>query len=389
MFAATSVLLLGCQVSVVPALSVNRASVGLHGHRQGEKSGSLSFLSLEQAPGPKPAYVTYGEPEFTTFNNITTACQACVEFWPDKEDGKRFHSSLYTDGDGGVWERSCRAGKCDFRDPQVDPVGGVIGQGTGPNRKPDGKTCITRDPVQWFSDCEPVLLESTHSLLDATRYCSYREQIFIPPPDGAVSRFSGKPEAWTRIGGSHEQCLTTIEKEGSALFDTATFCDSNLPALSGCCESIFSALSCVAETSSRVGGNPQGIFATMGSEGAQMLESFSKYCVPLCQNTKEEFCAKFPSADVCMKPKECTDCTKIGGLWCPKLESCHCPSKNPPCIAPPITTPLQCLGDDDGKRRFAPSAKDDGGKGNGGAGGDGDGKLCKYKDMARTWAQRE
>merc|ERR1719263_715008 len=81
----------------------------------------------------------------------------------------------------------------------------------------------------------------------------------------------------------------------------------------------------------------------MAEEGAQMLEIFSQYCVPLCQNTKEEFCGKFPEADVCVTRKSCATCTGTGGIWCPKLKSCHCPGPKPPCIKPPITTPLQCL----------------------------------------------
>lgn len=354
--------------------------------------GAISFLSIDQeAP---PLYVKYGAPEFTTFDSVTSACQACVTFFPEKEDGQRFHSKLYEDRNesGGVWERSCRAAQCNFRDPQTDPVGGVIGRGVGPGGKPDGKTCITRDPVPWFDDCEAILLKSTRTVLDATRYCSYREQIFIPPPNGMVSRFAGSANnAWARIGGTHEQCLATIEKEGSALLDSANMCDASLPALSGCCETVYSALTCVAETSSaRAGVSKKDVFASMTDGAAQMLATFSKYCVPLCQNTKETFCDQFPGADICQNPKGCTACTKRGGIFCPQLETCHCPSKNPPCIKPPLTTPLQCFERDPRNLRGADKGLVDGagssrsGSGSG-SGSSSDDALCKYSEMARDW----
>jgi len=393
---AISFLVLACQTPVAPAISLQqvgagRARAGLRGQQQAWPAEALSFLSIDQTPGPTPAYVKYGKPEFTTFNNQTSACQACAEFFPVKEDGKRFHAALHEDSSGGIWERSCRAGLCNFRDPQTDPVGGVIGQGVGPGRKPDGRTCITRDPVPWFADCEPVLLKSTHTLLDATRYCTYREQIFIPPPALHVSRFAGKPVSWARVGGAKEQCLATIQKEGSALFDSITFCDVNMPALSGCCESVFSALSCVAETAfSHGGGLQEGMFSQMSGETSTMLAAFSKYCVPLCQNTKEQFCEKFPGTDICVNPKGCTECTSKGGLWCPKLGSCHCPSKKPPCIKPPILTPLQCFEDKPKPKSDAgPKPLADAGPAKPGPAPD-DGKpLCKYSEMARMWKARD
>lgn len=400
----TAVLVL-CQVCITRSVTIRTENVqsrpiSFHASDPGGslrgRSGpthAVSLISLDQVPGPKPAWVEYGEPEFTTFNNVTTACQACMEFFPVKEDGNRFHQMLYEDPEsGGVWERSCRAGLCDFRDPQTDPVGGIIGKGVGPDGKPDGKTCITRDPVQWYTDCDPILRESTHTLLDATRYCSYKEQIFIPPPKGAVSRFGGeKPVAWARIGatqagGKREQCMATIEKEGAALWDSMSFCDADLPALSGCCETVFNALSCVAETSAKT---HMGIFDHLSDEASQMLDSFSKYCVPLCQNTKEEFCAKFPGSDPCVNPNDCTDCTVKGGLWCPKLKSCHCPSKTPPCLAPPVTAPMQCFGDSKEAGLHAPPApRVDEGAGDGLA-GDGDKSLCKYKEFAQKWKRRK
>lgn len=346
---------------------------------------SFSLLSIEQVPGPTPQYVQYGPPEFTTFGNSTTACQACIEFFPEKQDGKRFHSRLHEDSSGGVWEQSCRAGICDFRDPQTDPVGGVIGKG-------DSKTCLTRDPVPWYKDCEPIVMKAASSVTEVTQYCSYKEQLFVPPPANTVSHFAGsKGKAWSRIGGNKEQCLAVIETQGAALQDTMSFCDSDLPALSGCCETVFETLTCVAETAVAQGlwSQAQGsIFAIMGDEGTQMLEAFANYCVPLCQNTKEEFCETYPNADICVSFHTCSDCTSTGGLWCPKLESCHCPSPDPPCIAPPITTPLQCV---------APPKKDldDGGKGpnkkkvvnkdKAEAPAESEKALCRYAEFAQKW----
>merc|ERR1719198_148914 len=127
--------------------------------------------------------------------------------------------------------------------------------------KGDTRTCLTRDPVPWFTDCEPVVKSSAKTIKDVTRYCSYREQMFIPPPETEVSYFSkSKGKAWGRIGGNKEQCHETIEKNGAALLDSMTFCDSDLKALSGCCETVFSALTCVAETAAENGlwNNAQG-----------------------------------------------------------------------------------------------------------------------------------
>jgi len=354
---------------------------------------SFSLLSIEQVPGPIPQYISYGAPQFTTFSNLTTACKACLEFFPEKQDGERFHSVFYADDNGGVWPRICRAGPCDFRDPQTDPVGGVIGKGVGPGGTPDGKSCITRDPVPWYSDCDPVVKAAVTSTLDATHYCSYREQIFIPPPAKMVSYFAGgKGNAWKRIGGSQEQCFQTIETQGSNLMDTMTHCDSDLRALSGCCETVFNALNCVAETSAAKGG--WNMFASMNEEGTKMLETFSKYCVPLCSNTKEAFCEKYPNADICVTYSSCSDCTAAGGLWCPKLESCHCPGPKPPCIKPPVLTPLQCLPKIEAEEEEATATgvpknktkKSGGQKAKEAATGEASEEaLCKYSKFAEKW----
>lgn len=361
-----------------------------------QPKGSVSLLSIGQVPGPVPQYVQYGPPEFTTFSNATMACQACIEFFPEKLDGKRFHSRLYEDSNGGVWEQSCRAGACDFRDPQTDPVGGIIGKGVGPGGAPDGKTCLTRDPVPMYQDCEPVVKTAAMSVTQVTQYCSYREQLFVPPPADTVSHFAGsKGKAWSRIGGNKEQCMATIENQGAALMDTMSFCDSDLPALSGCCETVFETLTCVAETAvaNGVWSQEQGsVFAIMGDVGTQMLEAFANYCVPLCQNTKEEFCEKYPHADVCVSFGTCSDCTATGGLWCPKLESCHCPSPDPPCIKPPITTPLQCLpkkkklsdGGDSKKKKKSLDKKDQVE-----AVEESEKALCKYAKFAAKWGVKD
>jgi len=360
---------------------------------------SFSLLSIEQVPGPTPQWVEYGPPQFTTFGNSTSACQACIEFFPEKEDGKRFHSDLYADRDGGIWPRTCRAGSCDFRDPQTQPVGGIIGKGVGPGGAPDGKTCITRDPVPWYTDCEPVALAAAKSITEVTQYCSYKNQLFIPPPAENVSYLAGSAgKAWRRIGGSKEQCLSVIEKQGSALHDTTSFCDSNLLALSGCCETIFSSLNCVAETSVKNGlwSQDQGsIFSIMEKDAQMMLESFAQYCVPLCQNTKEEFCEKFPGTDICVSYGTCSDCTAAGGLWCPKLESCHCPGPKPPCIKPPVTTPLQCLPKEEKPEKEPLNMKKNGKRNDAAAGPDAppdkdeEGALCKYHEFALKWLKED
>lgn len=365
------------------------------------KPRKISLLSIEQSqvPGPTPLYVNYGDgkPEFTTFSNVTTACQACIEFFPEKQDGKRFHSRLFEDKDGGVWDRSCRAGPCDFRDPQTQPVGGVEGQ--GPDGKPQtDKACITQDPVPWYTDCDGVVKESASSILEVTRYCSYREQLFVPPPSKMVSHFTGsKGKAWSRIGGNKESLLATIEKQGSALMDSMSFCDSDIAALSGACESVFGALTCVAETSVSNGlwSPAEGSVFSMyqDKDGSAMLETFAKYCVPLCQNTKTEFCEKYPQADVCVSHNECSDCTGGGGLWCPKLESCHCPGPKPPCIKPPVKTPLQCLPKEKKEKlsgtgmhfKDAAKKKAEADAAAAAAGAAEEKALCKYSKFALEW----
>jgi len=381
-------------VKVVRSLVVYHLVLAADSLVSRERPRSISFLHMKQIPAQTPMYISYGPPQFSTFDNATSACKACIEFFPAKEDGKRFHSRMYHAPNGGIWEHSCRAGLCDFMDPQTDPVGGIVGHGVGPGGKPDGRTCATLDPVQWYSNCEDVIFAATYSPLDVTRYCTYREQIFIPPPLNTASYFAGNPKAWARVGGSNEQCLMTIEKQGSALFDSMTFCDTDMEALSGCCESVFGALNCLGETASARGiGDQTSIFASMSVEAMQMVTVFQKYCVPLCEGNKEEFCTKYPGADVCVKHETCESCTVQGGLWCPKLKSCHCPGPKPPCIAEPITVPLKCNVLSESKFSVRGSgnkggghvtSKDDAG-GDGAGDGAGAGGACKYAEFARNW----
>lgn len=338
-----------------------------------QQTKSVSLLHIKQMPGAVPLYVSYGPPEFSTFDNKTSACKACVEFFPEKLDGKKGHSGLYHDENGGIWAQGCRAGLCDFRDPQTDPVGGIVGHGVGVGGKPDGRTCLTRDPVQWYTDCETVMLDASYTPLDVTRYCTYREQIFIPPPVGTASYFAGNPKAWTRVGGSKEQCMTTIEKHGSALFESMNFCAADLGALTGCCETMLRALNCLGETAAARGIGDQSVILPSW-EATGMLTTFQKYCVPLCEHKT-------------VKPKTCESCTKQGGLWCPKLKSCHCPSGKPPCIAEPITVPLKCNPVIKPKFRVPGSSTTPGPathKSNKDPPGGG-GSVCKYADFAMKW----
>merc|ERR1719162_2394558 len=117
-----------------------------------------------------------------------------------------------------------------------------------------------------------------------------------------------------------------------------------------------------------------------------MLETFAQYCVPLCQNTKEEFCEKYPFADLCVTHSSCSDCTAGGGLWCPKLESCHCPGPKPPCIKPPVLTPLQCLPkievEEDSGGGGKSTAKKSGSSSEAATEGSSGEALCKYSKFA-------
>mmetsp|Transcript_12560 Transcript_12560/g.23516 ORF Transcript_12560/g.23516 Transcript_12560/m.23516 type:complete len:398 (+) Transcript_12560:34-1227(+) len=339
------------------------------------------------------AYVKYGKPQFTTFSNASAACQACITYYPLKEDGGRFNSPMHqatdkeTGGDPTEWLRKCRAGPCDFRDPQTQPEGGIIGMGPDFG-KPDGKTCLTRDPVMWYSDCEEVLQKSSSSVLDVTRYCSYKHQIFFPPPAGLPTNFADVDTAFTRFGRSKEQCTATIAKQGQALFGEVNACDTDLEALSGCCESVYGVMTCVQEGAG-------GILAA--EELSSTMEVFEKYCVPLCKYTEEEFCTKFPHSDVCVKHESCETCTASGGLWCPKLMSCHCPGPDPPpCMLAPKSLPTECsvakfkkfLPKD--AVAVTPESSAQASVQQQAAGTTGlerPGKICKYEEMARNWGK--
>lgn len=326
------------------------------------------------------AYVKFGPAQFTTFVNASAACQACVMYYPTKQDGGRGHAGLYkatehdTGGDETKWERQCRAGPCDFRDPQTQPDGGIIGKGPDFGN-PDGKTCLTLEPVTWYSNCEGILQKSAASPLEVTQYCSYKYQLYFPPPAGSGISFANYKIPFQRFSNS-QQCTKTIEKHGAALFGEINSCDSDLEALSSCCESVYGAMTCVQK----------GGVVLAAEDLGETMAVFEKYCVPLCKYTKEEFCAIYPYSDVCVTHQSCETCTASGGLWCPKLMSCHCPGpKPPPCKLEPKRSPDQCFPKPKPKKLRGPLEPEPAPAGP--PYPTEPPKVCKYETMARTWAK--
>lgn len=298
---------------------------------------------------PPHGYTEYGTPEQdgvddhpgTSFDTRPAACSACISFYPEQRDGEKFHDPVYRDPKGGKWEQRCRVGPCNQRDPQVQPWGGMIGAGSESYtdmtltswgswwRAPLGKSCFTQDPVSWFEDCEGVLLEDAKSMYDLTRICSYRHQIAIPPPQNKGLRplgFAGATEAFTRLDSSREKCLATIQSQGTALFDNSSFCDSDIRALSGCCESVFDSFKCLineGRESKLAAKDMAGLNATkLAMEPA--LQLFSDFCIPLCQYSKEEFCDHYPDSDICVQYLDCKPCTAHHGFWAIDRKECTC-----------------------------------------------------------------
>lgn len=284
---------------------------------------------------------TAGKPisrNVTTYASVSEACGQCITFYPAKEKCKnsgvdKFSSGPYKDKVlGGQWDSACRAGPCQSRDH------------LGAGATTSDRTCLTLAPVPWYQDCEAVVLNAAHSVYDITRYCSYRHQIYVPAPFGLPSPFATAPQAYARLDKSHEQCMTTIVTQGQALFDPSNVCDSNLQALSGCCESVHEVLQCLKQE-----GNSRGIFAqdtagfdALQSELSEMVNVFSTYCVALCNNKDHaEFCQKYPSADTCVTHSDCQSCSSHGASWCSELGECMCPNKP----SPPVSTTGACCGE--------------------------------------------
>merc|ERR1719408_724 len=56
----------------------------------------------EVARRPAHGYTKYGdEPPGSTFDSALAACDACVTFYPEKRDGKKWHAPEYQDEKGG------------------------------------------------------------------------------------------------------------------------------------------------------------------------------------------------------------------------------------------------------------------------------------------------
>lgn len=300
---------------------------------------------------PAHGYTEYGDdPPGSTFKSTTSACLACVQFYPTKKDGRMYHDDLYQDPDGGTWPQTCRAGPCNFRDPQVQPWGGMIGAGSEPYRDafaswwkpPADKTCFTLDDVSWYTDCEEELLSRSENIIDVSRVCSYRHQLALP--NSGI--FAGVTVPYTRLDSSHEQCLATIAFQGKKFYDNSQLCDSDLQALTGCCDSLYGSLACMyQETSSKgfIASDPTGFSAYMtATQDAMSL--FDTYCLPLCT----DLCSAHPETDTCsLGGLTCEDCTQRGGLFDMGEKRCLCKAEPSPGKVPADSrfarTPQDCV----------------------------------------------
>lgn len=288
------------------------------------------------------------KPNVTAYPDLLSACRACIEFFPAKEDGLKFHAAMHHDTwGGGTWPGTCHAGPCTTRGDII-----VVGSSVESNEE---SFCITQVPVPWFSECEPVLQAAMTNVYDLSRFCSYREQIFVPPPAHELSAFVGVTQAFTRLDNTQETCLDTINTQGTRLWDDMNFCDTDLHTLSGCCESVHDSLKCTYE----VGGSAPAFILQQDQQGWDQLKAssgvatglFDEFCVPLCVNSYEEFCEKYPYADICVQYRECAPCTRSGGFWCAETGECQCPlgsaaligRPDPQCPSEPIKSTLQCL----------------------------------------------
>lgn len=341
------------------------------------------------------------KPAITTFDKEIDACRACITFFPEKEDGEKYHAPIPKNEMGGEWARVCHAGPCDFRDPQTQPWGGVIGAGTEAFtdpwgswwKPPENKQCMTKDPVFGYSDCEPILYDSMENMYDVTRFCSYQTQLSFPPPTNkTLSPWTGVEKHFTRLNSGREPCLTVIETMGPNLYSDMNSFDSNLNQLSGCCQSMHLSMMCVADVANHSGvwlKDEKGYNDTRETI-QEPLELFSKYCTPLCiydanlraryatdpQRRTDtanqfmllkaaqlvgpkfedarvstgpgpwegEFCEHYPSSDVCIQLPTCKLCTQHGGYWCAdEPVECRGPADTRACASGLQETAIACV----------------------------------------------
>jgi len=303
---------------------------------------------------PAWRYEEYGgPPPGTVFGSVVEACDQCIAFYPEKlGDGGKFGSPEYKDAKGGHWEQRCRAGPCNFREPQTQPWGGVLGAGSvadpsvGWWKGPDDGTCFTLDPVFKFQECEPALRPAARTTHDLLRWCGYKHQIAALPME-----FAGAKTPFTRLGGGKEECQNIIEKEGHAFYDDKSFFDSDLKALSGCCENSYEVIKCVIDEGlkkSDIIMNDLVEFNNTMNKMRDMGALFEAYCTPICEFDEAEFCSHYPTSDKCAKYSDCESCVMHSGTWHFDTKECKkdgpwwtakTPIQCKPTTPPPMTTP--------------------------------------------------
>jgi len=274
----------------------------------------------------------------TSYDDPYHACIGCVRFNP------MIHLEATP---GGPPPNECRYGPCDFRDPQTQPWGGVLGGG---GSEPDPENgwylpakplvCFTLDGISWFDKCDSVLFDEAKSTYEVSTACEYREQLNVVGP------FVGAAAPFMRIGEkrNHEKCAEVI-KAGWTLYDDKNAFNSDLEALYGCCETVHQYFTCVGDRKDILTNDTAGLLA-LDNIVNNTVADFSLFCVPMyAYPTQEEFCGKFPTSDPCAGPFDgCEPCTNVGGAWCEffdKPSTCGPPKDAYPwCITDPTMCPV-------------------------------------------------
>jgi len=257
--------------------------------------------------GPHPA---------TSYEKPYDACVGCVRFSPTISVPEHEENE-------GPGAEECRFGPCDFRDPQTQPWGGVIGGGseadpeTGWYKPPKPLVCFTHEDVSWYDKCDDLLYKEAATVPQVSTACEYIEQINVMGP------FIGFTKAFERLGAPRkgEECAKVIE-DGWTLYDDANSFNSDLEALHGCCETVHQYFTCVGDRKDLLMGDNAGLMK-LDAIANHTVSHFSLFCVPMYRfPTKKEFCGEFPTSDPCVEYKGCTPCTEHGGVWCPDQKTC-------------------------------------------------------------------
>jgi len=209
----------------------------------------------------------------TSYTKPYDACLACLRFNPTM--------APVIDNQLGMPEgAACRYGACDFRDPQTQPWGGVLGGG-GSEPDPEGGwykpaqpalQCFTTSDVAWYDECNPLLYSMATSVWQVSTACEYQQQLNVFGP------FVGHKEPFVRLAAGNEDCGARIE-DGWRLYDDKDSFNSNLEKLSGCCETVHQYFTCVGDKKKILMGDDAGLMK-LDEVSNHSVAHFSLFCVP-------------------------------------------------------------------------------------------------------------